>query len=155
MAKTRQLTIQVFTIWFTRVSCKYFPKNLQYSMNVWSITFRVSNQTDLIWYQETMLIAFWKLHYLGNIWFSGNFVNMYPFFHEHFLLIQSSWTNFLLRLGEIHVFILLEFISLSVFVIRGSLYDIFLTSDIYSVINVLRIFLSVKCLMINPLLCLH
>ena len=65
---------------------------------------------------------------------------MPPYFREHFVL-------------NLDVFLLFEFVSLSVFVI--SEFNVMFLTLTYSVINILGLFLSVRCLKISALLCSH
>ena len=120
----------------------------------------------IILYQTHFLqvhIAFWFFftwHTQVIIWetfkFLEYFLNMFPSFHEHFILIYIAIMNYLfLLLEKIHVFFLFEFISLSVFVIRVLHLWYNLVSVTYSVMNIIQIFLSVLHLKKNPFLCLH
>ena len=130
----KYIIIQVPETHFVKLWNTCSLRKFQHSMDVWSIFCFKSNWTDLKlkilnsdWPQKIVLTAFWKYYFTWHnqniIWeifnFLEYFVNMYPSFHKHFLLIWNSWANFLLLLGEIHVFLLFEFISFSVSIIGG------------------------------------
>ena len=99
--KMRQLTILIFIYYLIYWgTLKEFHKTVQHLIN--NTLSLKSNWFDLKlkilnldWRQEIIIIAFWKYYFMWHtqniFWeifnFPQYFVNMYPFFHKHFLLI--------------------------------------------------------------------
>ena len=101
--------IRVWGTYFIKLCNTYFLRKLQYSMDAWSIIFWFKPNwfdlkliiLNLDWPQKIILVAFWKYHFTWHnqniIWEIFNlkyFVNMYPAFHEHFLLTTHELTFF-------------------------------------------------------------
>ena len=130
--KKSKLTIQIL-IYYLIYSCtpKVFCKIMQHMFEILVFNRRLINNIlcfkpnwfdlklkilNLHWRQEIMHIVFYFTWHTQNIvWeiikFLGYFENVYPSFHEHFLLMQSSYITFFCSVGEMHPFFL--FVCLS------------------------------------------